>query len=74
MLVLSRRKGERIVIGSDIEVVVMEARGDRVRIGIEAPAEVPIHRKEVFDRIEQQQLQQQEDGPGPNLGVQSFVA
>ncbi len=51
MLVLSRRCGERIVIGQDIELTVLEVRGDRVHIGIQAPRDVSIHREEIFQRI-----------------------
>jgi carbon storage regulator len=52
MLVLSRKCGERIVIGSNIEIVVVCVRGDRVRLGFQAPIDVPIHRAEVHDRIQ----------------------
>ena len=51
MLVLSRKKDERIVICEDIFITVVEVRGDKVRLGIDAPREVPIHRQEVFDLI-----------------------
>jgi carbon storage regulator len=51
MLVLSRKKNESIVINDDIRIVVVEIRGDKVRLGIEAPAEVPVHRREVYDAI-----------------------
>ena len=51
MLVLSRKKDECIVINNDITIVVVEIRGDKVRLGIEAPKEVPVHRKEVFEAI-----------------------
>lgn len=51
MLVLSRKKGEKIVIGSGIEVVVIDISKKRVRIGIVAPAEVPVHREEVARRL-----------------------
>ncbi len=51
MLVLSRKKNERIVINNDITVTVVEIRGDKVRLGIVAPKEVPVHRQEVFDAI-----------------------
>ncbi len=51
MLVLSRKKNESIVINNDITVVVVEIRGDKVRLGVEAPREVPVHRKEVYDAI-----------------------
>ena len=55
MLVLSRKKNESIVIGKDAEItiVVVEIRGDKVRLGVEAPKEVPVHRREVFDAIQQ---------------------
>lgn len=52
MLVLARRKGENIRVGKDITIVVVEIRGDKVRLGIEAPADVSIHRSEVFDAIQ----------------------
>ena len=47
MLVLSRKRGEAIVIGRDIEVTVLEVRGDRVKLGFKGPQEVPIHRAEL---------------------------
>jgi carbon storage regulator len=52
MLVLSRKKSEVIKIGRDVEVMVVEIRGDKVRLGIVAPANVEVHRLEVFDAIE----------------------
>lgn len=52
MLVLSRKKNESIVINNEITIVVVEIRGDKVRFGIEAPKEIPVHRKEVADAIE----------------------
>jgi carbon storage regulator len=51
MLVLSRKKNESIVINNDITIVVVEIRGDKVRLGVEAPKEVPVHRQEVYDAI-----------------------
>jgi len=51
MLVLSRQRDETIMIGDDIELTVVDIRGDKVRIGIKAPADVPVHRKEVYDAI-----------------------
>ncbi len=51
MLVLSRKKNESIVINGDIIVTIVEIRGDKVRLGIVAPKEVPVHRKEVYDQI-----------------------
>lgn len=55
MLVLSRRKDERIMIETTqglITVVIVDIRGDKVRLGIEAPREIPVHRKEVYDAIQ----------------------
>jgi carbon storage regulator len=51
MLVLSRKKDESIVINNDITIVVVEIRGDKVRLGVEAPKEVPVHSQEVFEAI-----------------------
>lgn len=51
MLVLSRKKNEKIRIGEDITIVVVEVRGDKVRLGIEAPKEIAVHRQEVYDAI-----------------------
>lgn len=52
MLVLSRKKNESIVINDDITIVVVEIRGDKVRLGVEAPKAVPVHRREVYDAIQ----------------------
>lgn len=54
MLVLSRARGEQIVIDGNITVTVLEIRGDKVRLGFDGPAEVPIHRQEVHQRLEQE--------------------
>ena len=51
MLVLSRKKNESIVINSDITITVVEIRGDKVRLGIVAPKDVPVHRQEVYEAI-----------------------
>jgi carbon storage regulator len=51
MLVLSRKKNESIVINNEITITVVEIRGDKVRLGIVAPKEVPVHRQEVYDAI-----------------------
>lgn len=53
MLVLSRKLNEAIKIGQDIEIVVLEIHGDRVKLGFVAPTEIPIHRREVYDQINQ---------------------
>lgn len=59
MLVLSRKKNEAIVINDDITIVIVEIRGDRVRLGIDAPKEVPVHRREVFDAIKRKQAEEE---------------
>jgi len=61
MLVLSRYKNERIMIGDDIVVVVVEIRGDKVRLGVEAPKEVPVHREEVWDQIQREKGKEGDD-------------
>jgi carbon storage regulator len=55
MLVLSRKKNESIIINDDITIVVVEIRGDKVRLGVEAPKEVPVHRNEVYEAIRRNQ-------------------
>lgn len=51
MLVLSRMKGQQIIVSGTITVTVLEVRGDKVKLGFEGPAEIPIHRQEVFQRL-----------------------
>ena len=63
MLVLSRKKNESIVIDDRIKIVVVEIRGDKVRLGVEAPKEVPVHRQEVYDAIKRSAIQT--DSPAP---------
>jgi carbon storage regulator len=54
MLVLSRQRDESIMIGDNVQVTIVDIRGDKVRLGIIAPAEIPVHRKEVYDAIQQE--------------------
>jgi carbon storage regulator len=56
MLVLARKVGQSIVINDDIEITVIEVRGDQVRLGINAPKSVPVHRKELFEQIRAENL------------------
>ena len=53
MLALSRKKGEALVVGNNIEIMILEVKGDQIKIGIKAPKEVPIYRKEVYEQIQQ---------------------
>ena len=54
MLVLSRQRDQKIMIGDDIEIIVVDIRRDKVRLGITAPKSVPVHRKEVYDAIQRE--------------------
>ena len=56
MLVLSRRRDESIIIGDNIVVTVVDIRGDKVRLGIDAPSEIPVHRREVYEAIRRENL------------------
>ena len=57
MLVLSRQRDQTIMIGDDIELTVVDIRGDKVRIGIKAPSQVPVHRKEIYEAIKRENEQ-----------------
>lgn len=54
MLALTRKKGESLVVNNNIEITVLEIRGDQIKIGIQAPKEVPIYRKEVYLQIQKE--------------------
>ena len=56
MLVLSRQRDQSIFIGDDIEITVVDIRGDKVRLGIEAPTEIPVHRQEVYEAIQRENV------------------
>lgn len=70
MLVLSRQRDETIMIGDDVEITVVDIRGDKVRLGITAPSRVAVHRKEVYDaiRVENEQAARAADGDMASLG------
>ena len=57
MLVLSRQRDETIMIGDDVEITVVDIRGDKVRLGITAPRSIKVHRKEVYDAIKRENEQ-----------------
>ena len=64
MLVLSRQRDETIMIGDEVEVTIVDIRGDKVRLGITAPRTIQVHRKEVYDAIKREN--QQAAGLNPN--------
>jgi carbon storage regulator len=64
MLVLSRRKDESIVIGDDIHITVVEIRDDKVRLGVECPADISVHRREVYDAIHRE-MRARQPSPDP---------
>jgi len=59
MLVLSRHRDEAIVINDDIKITIVDIRGDKVRLGIDAPQEIPVHRQEVYDAIKRQEAKKE---------------
>ncbi|MHC4619760.1 MAG: carbon storage regulator CsrA [Planctomycetota bacterium] len=60
MLVLSRQKDESIMIGDNVEITIVDVRGDKVRLGITAPKEISVHRREVYDAIQREKNTQKE--------------
>jgi carbon storage regulator len=71
MLILTRRVGETLKVGNDVDVTVLGVKGNQIRIGIKAPKSVAVHREEIFDRIQREaELAQRSDpsGGGPGKG------
>jgi carbon storage regulator len=60
LLILTRKIGESLMIGADVTVTVMAVKGNQVRIGINAPKDVEVHREEIYDRIQSEKAQQSE--------------
>jgi carbon storage regulator len=62
MLVLSRHRDESIIIGDNIVITVVDVRGDKVRLGIDAPTDIPVHRQEVYEAIQRERQNGQANG------------
>jgi carbon storage regulator len=69
MLVLSRQRDESIMIGDNIVITIVDIRGDKVRLGIDAPTEIPVHRQEVYDAIQRENLRASKLDPKDARGL-----
>jgi carbon storage regulator len=69
MLVLSRQRDESIMIGDNVQITVVDIRGDKVRLGIVAPNQIPVHRKEVYDAIQRENRKAADLGTGDLAGA-----
>jgi carbon storage regulator len=67
MLILTRRVGETVMIGNEVTVTVLGVKGNQVRIGVNAPRDVAVHREEIFERIKREE----QDGQSPSRSAQS---
>jgi carbon storage regulator len=65
MLILTRRAGETVMIGSDVTITVLGVKGNQVRIGINAPKDVPVHREEIYERIQNEKASGEAEEGGP---------
>jgi len=76
MLVLSRQRDESIMVGDDVEITIVDVRGDKVRLGITAPKSIPVHRREIYDAIQREKAEAkaahaQSEGGAPEGAVEA---
>ena len=74
MLVLSRRKDETIMVGDNIEITIVDIKGDTVRLGIRAPRSVSVHRKEIYEAIQAENIAAARPGAEPPPGAAAGLA
>jgi len=73
MLVLSRQRDESIMIGDDVEITIVDVRGDKVRLGITAPKHIPVHRREIYDAIQREKAEGKEPKKQPDKTAQKEI-
>ena len=73
MLVLTRKRDESIIIGDNIKITVVEIRGDQVKLGIDAPRSIPVHREEVYKEIQEENRRAALKGGGELEGLDEFL-
>ena len=66
MLILTRRIGESVIINEDITVTVLGIKGNQIRIGVDAPRHVSVHREEIYQRVKKEELEEEEEEATPN--------